>query len=266
MGTTRTSATDLAPLLHAMLNMTAFHREHEKFYSTAPREQAVTLQRHSRTLHTLADQWTTTAPSTTPVFSPYEGAPDLNAAAALQLDGVLFMEGEGEPGEIRHLKRDLRTFGDDASAAGDWLTTAMQSSWDVAVVLLDIDELADLLGERHRIIANNWQGASMMSVAARVLHRAADLLDHVDFAPAALRVDLANGQTSAHRLYSAAEMIDHAADLFSDFAGIVHDNERRWRVFRHTCRTTPPRSRSSRRIVISDPHAATSAGVRSRTR
>ena len=93
-----------------------------------------------------------------PAFSPYEGAPDLNAAAALQLDGVLFMEGEGEPGEIRHLKRDLRTFADDAAGAGEWLATAMQSSWDVAVVLLDIDELADMLGERHRIIANNWQG------------------------------------------------------------------------------------------------------------
>ena len=88
-------ASDLTPLLTAMLNMTAFHREHEKFYSTAPREQAVVLQRHSRTLHALADQWTTTAPSTAAAFSPYEGAPDLNAAAALQLDGVLFMEGRG---------------------------------------------------------------------------------------------------------------------------------------------------------------------------
>ena len=75
-----------------MLNMTAFHREHEKFYSSSPREQAVALQRHSRTLHALADQWTTTAPSTDAAFSPYEGAPDLNAAAALQLDGVLFMD------------------------------------------------------------------------------------------------------------------------------------------------------------------------------
>ena len=26
-------------------------------------------------------------------------------------------------------------------------------------------------------------------------------------------------------------MIDHAADLLSEFAGIVHDNERRWRIF-----------------------------------
>ena len=141
-----------------MLNMTAFHREHEKFYSTAPREQAVALQRHSRTLLALADQWTTTAPRRLPRSVPYEGAPDLNAAAALQLDGVLFMEGEGEPGEIRHLKRDLHTSADDAASAGEWLATAMQSSWDLAVVLLDIDELADMLGERHRIIANNWQG------------------------------------------------------------------------------------------------------------
>jgi hypothetical protein len=33
-------------------------------------------------------------------------------------------------------------------------------------------------------------------------------------------------------VHSSAEMIDHAADLLSDFAGLVHDNERRWRVFR----------------------------------
>ena len=128
-------------------------------------------------------------------------------------------------------KRDLRAFADDAASAGEWLATAMQASWDVATVLLDVDELADLLGERHRIIANNWQGASMMSLAARILRRAADVLDRVDFAPAALRADLADQHASARRLYSAAEMIDHAADLFSEFAGIVHDNERRWRVF-----------------------------------
>jgi hypothetical protein len=150
----------------------------------------------------------------------------------VQLDGVLFMEGDGEPGEIRHLRRDLRTFADDAADAGEWLATAMQSSWDVAAVLLDIEELADMLGERHRIIANNWRGASLMTVAARVLQRAADVLDRVDFNPAALRADLTERHTAAHRLDSAAEMIDHAADLFSEFASIVHDNERRWRVFR----------------------------------
>ena len=230
--TDATSAGAARPLLVAMLNMTAFHREHEKFYSVSPREQAVVLQRHSRTLHALADRWTITPPDHRQAFSPYEGAVDLNAPAAVQLDGVLFMEGEGEPVEIEHLTRDLRLFADDSGAAGEWLATAMQSSWDIASVLFDIEDLADLLGERHRIIANDWQGASMMSLTGRILLRAADLLDRVDFDPAALRADLADRRVSGGRLYSAAEMIDHAADLLSEFAGLVHDNERRWRVFR----------------------------------
>lgn len=34
------------------------------------------------------------------------------------------------------------------------------------------------------------------------------------------------------RLYSAAELVGRAADLLSDSAGLVHDNERRWRIFR----------------------------------
>jgi hypothetical protein len=78
----------------------------------------------------------------------------------------------------------------------------MRSSWDVATVLLDIEDLADLLGERHRIIANNWQGASIMSLVARVLVRAAEILDHIDFSPAAVRADLAGQHVSAGRLYS----------------------------------------------------------------
>jgi hypothetical protein len=236
-------------LLMMMLNMTATHREHEKFYSVSPREQAVVLQRHSRTLYALADRWMITTPTSRTVLSPFEGADDLNAAVATQLDGVLFMEGEGEPGEITHLKRDLRTFADDAFAAGEWLANAMRASWDMSVALFKIDELADLLGERHRIIANNWQGASLITLIAHILQRAAETLDRIDFAPTLLRADLAEDRVAPGRLYSAAEMIDHAADLLSDFAGIVHDNERRWRVFRHRVEqiaaalppaTTPP--------------------------
>jgi len=32
-------------------------------------------------------------------------------------------------------------------------------------------------------------------------------------------------------LHSSVELIDYAADLLSDSAGLVHDNERRWRIF-----------------------------------
>ena len=102
-----TSAEQRTALLRAMSNLTHFHREHEKFYASTPREEAVRLQRHARSLQALADKWSTTAPLHPSPFSPFEGTFDLNAFAATQLDGVLFMEGEGEPAEISHLKREL---------------------------------------------------------------------------------------------------------------------------------------------------------------
>ena len=160
-------------LLYAILNLSRFHREHEKFYASAPRQQAVILQRHGRTLCALADRWDTVAPSVRAAFSPFEGAEDLNDPAALQLDGVLFMEGEGEPAEITRIKRDVQAIGDEASATGSWLAGAMTASWDMAASLGDVPQLAGLLGDRHRIIANDWQAAEMSALAGRILHRAA---------------------------------------------------------------------------------------------
>ena len=72
----------------------------------------------------------------------------------------------------------------------------------------------------------------MSSLIARLLDRGADILESIDFNPGALRRDLGGQRVSPGRLYSAAELIGHAADLCSDSAGLVRDNERRWRVFR----------------------------------
>src|SRR4249920_831004 len=200
-------------LLRAILNLSRFHREHEKFYASAPRQQAVILQGHGRTLCALADRWDTVAPSVRVAFSPFEGAEDLNDPAALQLDGVLFMEGEGEPAEITRIKRDLQAIGDDVSATGSWLTSAMSASWDMAASLGDVPQLAGLLGDRHRIIANDWQAAEMSALAGRILHRAVELLETVDFTPSALRQDIEAGRVSPRLLHSAFELIAHAADL-----------------------------------------------------
>ena len=109
----------------------------------------------------------------------------------------------------------------------------MEASWAVAMSLLDIDELADLFGERHHIIVNDWQAAGLIRLSARLLERAADMLDRVDFTPAALRRDLEHDRVSAARLYSASELIDRAADLCCESSALVHQNERRWRVI-HT--------------------------------
>ncbi len=220
------------PLLTAVLNLSKFHRDHEKYYSSAPREQAIVLQRHARTLQALADRWSTVGPTQRQVLSPYEAAEDLNAPDAIQLEGVLFLEGEGRPAEITKLIRDLRTLAEDARATGEWLATAMQASWNMASALVAFDGLADVLGERHRIIANDWQAADTTALVGRILQRAAEMLDGIDFTPAALRADLAAGRVTPARLYSIAEMIGHAADLSSAAAGAEHDSERRWRTFR----------------------------------
>jgi hypothetical protein len=220
------------PLLEAVLNLSRFHREHEKFYASAPLETAVQLHRHARTLLALADQWATAAPSTRHALGPYEGADDLNSTVAVQLDGVLFLEGEGRPPELTALIGELRTHAGGFAGTGQWLATAMTASWDMAGALLDVDELADVLGERHRIISNDWLAAHINSLLGRLLARAADMLERIDFTPAALRLDLAGDRVTPRRLYSAAEVLSRAADLCSDSAGLVHDNERRWRVFR----------------------------------
>jgi len=230
---TRPSAAAAAgsPVLAAVLNLSQFHRDHEKFYAQEPRAEAVTLQRHARALQALADRWSTTPPQSQPWMNPFEGSRDLNDPAALQLDGVLFMEGEGEPVEITRLKRDFRTLAEDQESSGRWLADAMQATWDTATALLAFPTLADQLGERHRIIANDWEAATKSLLAARLLLRAVDLLERVDFAPKALRADLGGARHVPGYLYSAAELAGRAADLLSESAGLVHDNERRWRVF-----------------------------------
>ena len=226
------SANALPPqLLEAIANLSEFHREHEKFYSQAPLQQAVQVQAASRVLKALAGRWSAVDPAEHRAASRFAGAEDLNPPGLIAESGVLFMEGEDEPGEIKRLRRDLQTLADDVEQTGDWLAEAMGQAWEVAGSLAAYPVLADLLGERHRIIANDWQSAGQQALIGRLLRRALQLMSRVDFSPEALRADLAGERQSAGYLYSASELIDRAADLLVESATLVHDNERRWRVF-----------------------------------
>ena len=219
------------PLLGVVGNLARYHREHEKYYSEAPLADAISLQRSARTLIALAERWTTATPEERPVPSPFAGAPDLNDDRAIETSGVLFMEGAGEPVEITRIKSELEAAAASGEQMGSWLTAAMEASWAVAEALLGYPELADLLGERHRIIGNDWQNGSTAQLIARYLRRADAVLGRVDFSPAAVRTDMHGPRTAPGYLFSAAELINHAADLSATSATLVHDNERRWRVF-----------------------------------
>jgi hypothetical protein len=218
-------------LLEVIANLSRYHREHEKFYSQAPLRQAGDLQAASRALKALADQWSVATASERPAANPYQGSEDLNAPGLVAESGILFMEGEGEPVEIGRLKRDLATVASDCQESGAWLAEAMEHSWQVAAALVPFPQLADLLGERHRIIANDWQAAGISALAGRLIARALELLEPIDFRPASLRDDLSGQRTNPGYLLSASELLDRAADLLADSATLVHDNERRWRTF-----------------------------------
>jgi hypothetical protein len=230
-GRSRAARPGASAQLEAILNLARFHREHEKFYAQSPLERAIDLQRASRTLKTLADRWSEVVPAEGRPGARFAGCEDLNEPAAIQSDGVLFMEGEGEPVELVALKRDLAALADDYAATGAWLAEAMEASWDAAATLRH-PGLADLLGERHRIIANDWQAAGLSTLVSRLARRGADLLAPLDLSPAGVRADLRGTRRLPGYLYSASELLDRAADLAAESAVLVHDNERRWRVFR----------------------------------
>lgn len=220
-----------APLLAVIRNLARTHREHEKYYGRAPLRSAADVQEMSVALKALADRWRSVAPAESPVHAPFAGADDLNAPGLVAATGILFMESEGKPAEICRLERDLASIASDNEQTGSWLSTAMENSWQAASALAAFPELADVLGERHRIVANDWQSAYLLQLVARLLRRALDVLARVDFTPATLRADLSGERYSAQYLYSAAELLDRAADLIAESAMLVHDNERRWRMF-----------------------------------
>ncbi|MFB0627277.1 hypothetical protein [Streptomyces sp. AB3(2024)] len=219
-------------LLQVIDNLARFHREHEKYYSQAPLRQAGELQARSRALKSLADWWSDVEAGEQTSTIAFAGTEDLNAPGLVAESGILFMEGEDEPAELRKLKREVGMLAEDTERGGAWLAHAMEQAWEIAGSLAAYPALADLLGERHRIIANDWQSAGLQALVARLLRRALDLLARVDFSPAALRADLRGERKAPDYLYSASELFDRAADLMAESATLVHENERRWRMFR----------------------------------
>jgi hypothetical protein len=217
---------------NTILNLSKYHREHEKYYAWEPLEKSIRLQRISIVMKTLADRWKNQSVDSPKKGNPYMGCEDLNETSSIQHTGVLFMEGEGEPPEISRIKKNLSTLSKDFLETGEWLSKAMASSWNVADKLVKNPQLADVLGERHRIIINDWEAADLSILISNLISRTLDIFEVIDFSPEALRENIKGSNTVSNYLYSASELIDHAADMASKSAMLVHDNERRWRVFR----------------------------------
>lgn len=220
----------------ALDNIATYHREHERYYTVHKYEYAAELAREANKLKVVGDVWLATAkpgpnyPGTDfsqPAFRPV-GCDDLNALSAIASIGILFMEGQGEPTEIRLLKAKLGARGDGSVQAGEWLAGMMATAWPRESVLLD-DELANVARPRYRTIATNWIGSLEMILLGRLLLLAADKLAAIDFTPRALR---AGTKEAGERIILAARIIEQAARLEAIGGVELSGNDECWTDYR----------------------------------
>jgi hypothetical protein len=225
-------------------NIATYHREHERYYTVHRYESAADLAREANKLKVVADGWLASdkpiphypvTDFSQPAFRP-AGCDDLNALAAIASIGILFMEGQGEPSEIRVLKGKLAARGDGSVRAGEWLAGMMAASWPRESLLLD-DKFAHAARARYRTIATNWIGALEMIVVGRLLMLAVNNLAALDFAPRALR---AAPKQAAEKLILAARIIEQAARLEATGAVELSGNDECWTTYREQLKRAMP--------------------------
>jgi hypothetical protein len=216
-----------------MRNIARYHREHERHYTMIKMEQGADLARESNKLKVVADVWLGggAAPSYGVDFSDprYQaaGCDDLNALPAIPQIGILFMEGEKEPAEIRVMKSKLRGLGPALLGGGQWLSSKMDAAWQRESMLFAPGYI-DVAYPRLMTVVTNWRGARGMLLAGRLIVMAAGILDSIDCTPAAVR---ANRRTSGARLRQAGWVLDCAAQLCAKSGAELSDNEVRWTVY-----------------------------------
>jgi len=234
---------ETATLSHiaALGNIATYHREHERYYTVDKYEHAAELAREANKLKVVADIWLTSGkpaphyPETDfdqPAFRTV-GCEDLNALSAIASIGILFMEGQGEPTEIRMLKARLAARGEGSIRAGEWLAGMMAAAWPRESVLLE-DRFAKAARPRYRTIATNWIGSLEMILLGRLLVLAVDKLTTIEFTAKALR---AAPKQAGEKLILAARIIEQAARLEAIGGVELSGNDEWWTDYREQLRS-----------------------------
>ncbi|MCC6209605.1 MAG: hypothetical protein IT513_01045 [Burkholderiales bacterium] len=213
--------------LHARHNIALFHRDHMRFNATLLLEVAADLSREANRLKVFGDYWQRAEePPATPAFDTSDrrfggaGCGDLSPRSAVANAGILFMEAQGEPDEIRVLKEKLRTRGEGFMNKGRWLTETMTRSWQRDQVLLDpaTPDAWPWVG----VVSITWRGAKQRSMAGKLLLVALEYLEKIEFTPAAIR---RNRAASGKLMVAAGRAMDAAAALFCKNAeSLTHDD------------------------------------------
>ncbi|WP_037066257.1 hypothetical protein [Pseudonocardia acaciae] len=202
--------------LPAMLNVARYHRAHERYHSLLSLEDAVALRRDANSLQAVADRLRDDAPPTTtpPGGAGFAamGCTDLSDASAVTSVGILFMEGEGEPPELAHIRRRFTDLSRGWARSAGWLAEKMDAGWARERALLE-PELVDAARPRFAALTRTTAAAHAHDVAARLLDTSAAALSKLEFTPAAVR---------SQRRY-AASLLRTAAWLATMAAGVIAD-------------------------------------------
>jgi hypothetical protein len=215
-------------------DIATFHRAHERYYTQHLSEAASDLYREANRLRIIADVWLAAdeqppRPDVDFGDARYRvaGCHDLNALAAIPAIGILFMEGEGEPSEIRALKGKLRAVSSAFQASGQWLAARIEPAWGREQSLMTV-ALVDAARPRFDTIATNWTGSREIVLSGRLLGIAASRLERGDFRPSAVR---SARRAAGLDLLHTAWIVGMAAQLCARFAANLADNDRPWTAY-----------------------------------
>jgi hypothetical protein len=220
-----------APPAHVLTNICRYHREHERFYVQDRTFVAGDLHREANKLKIVAEAWQRNAPAMPDPGIDYSdpayaaaGCTDLNASSAIAMIGVLFMEGEQEPIEIRVLKARLTALAASWRRAGEWLSAKMEAAWDRERAMYR-PGLVAVAHQRFNTIVMNWRGSRERLLAARTLEMAMRVLDSIPFEPQRIRADRA---ALGGRLFEAGAILGLTAQLLGRTAADLADNDANW--------------------------------------
>ncbi|MCC6209609.1 MAG: hypothetical protein IT513_01065 [Burkholderiales bacterium] len=213
--------------LHAMHNIVSFHRDHMRFNAALLLEVAADLSREANKLKVFGDYWQRAAEGDAAGFDRADprfgaaGCGDLSPLSAVAGAGILFMEGQGEPDEIRMLKEKLKSRGEGFRNKGQWLVEMMGKSWQRDRGLLD-PATVEAAWPRLRVVSVTWHGAKQRWMAGKLLLVALEYLEMIEFTPAAIRQ---NRAAAGKLLLAAGWAMDAAAALFCKNATTLLDDD-----------------------------------------
>lgn len=211
-------------------NIALHHREHERYYAWQRMTDASDLCREANRLKAVATHWLDSAASSV-VAADYSdpraqaaGCVDLNPLLAIGSIGILFMEGEREPAEIRAIIAKLRGLGSAWHSTGRWLSCKMDAAWARESVLLG-SAPPEIAGARLRMVTVNWRGAGLMRLSGLLLEVAAERLVELELRPQTIRTDL---RGTGKRLLEIGWLIDAAAQNVAREAAELSENDVDW--------------------------------------